>query len=75
MEQNTKQWIEHIADLISVLCDKYPYSTEFAELIKSDDQYFLDSCNFVGLHFELRELERTLRNVIRYSNMSKGVDE
>lgn len=74
MEQNKKKLVEQIANIISVLCDKYPYSTEFAHLCKSDDLYFVDSCNFVGLHYELRELERTLRNILRYSNMSKSVN-
>lgn len=75
MEQNTKQWIEQIADIISVLCDKYPYSKEFAKLCNSDDLYFVDSNNFVGLHYELQELELTLRNLLRYANMYKGVDK
>lgn len=75
MEQNKKQWVEQIANILNVLQSKFPYSDEFAKDIKTDDKYFLDYCNFVGLHYELHELERTLRNMVRYSDMSKGVDK
>lgn len=75
MEQNKRQWIEQVANILNVLRTKYPYSDEFAKEISSDDKYFLDSCNFVGLHYDLLELEGTLRNMIRFSDMSKGVDQ
>lgn len=73
MEQNKKQWLVQVANIINVLRTKYPYSEEFCMEISSDDKYYLDSCNFVGLHVELKELESTLRNMVRYFEMSEGV--
>lgn len=74
MEQNKRQWMLQTANIIHVLLHDNPISDEFSSLHQNDD-FFVDSCNFVELRFELQELECTLRNMIRFSDMSKGVDE
>lgn len=75
MEKNKKQWIEQIANILHVLIKKYLYSEYCASEIQTEDPFFNDSCNYVALVYELIELERTLRNMIRFSDMSKCVDE
>lgn len=75
MEKNKKQWMEQIANILHALIMKHPYSEYCASEIQTEDPFFIDSCNYVDLVYELIELERTLRNLIKYSDMSKGVDE
>lgn len=74
MEQNKRQWMLQTANIINVLLHDNPISDEFSSIHPNDD-FFVDSCNYVNLRYELRELEDTLRNMIRYSDMSKGVDK
>lgn len=75
MEKNKKQWIEQIANILHALIKKYPYSEYCASEIQIEDPFFNDSCNYVELVYQLWELERTLRSLIKFSDMSKGVDE
>ncbi len=68
MTKNEKAWLEMVANVVDQLVKKYHYSKACANL-KSDDAFFNDSCNYVGLSFELDQLVRTLRGLIRFSEL------
>ena len=59
------------ANLLRVIRVKYPYSEGMVAL-KPGDEFFDDSCSFVGLHHELTELENCMRNMARYYEMSES---
>lgn len=75
MEEHKKQWIEQVANILLVIREKYPYSKYCCSEVSTDDKFFDDSCNFVGLSHEIYELEQTLRRMLKYSDWSKGVDK
>lgn len=69
MSDETKKWLGQCANLLRTIREKYSISEEFAQCQPNED-FFDDSCNFVGLCHELDELEECLRNMVRNSEMS-----
>lgn len=68
MNKEKIQWREEMATLIEAMLEKDKPSDEFAHSTQKQP-FFEDSCRFVQLHFELKELVATLRNLNRYSEI------
>lgn len=68
MTESVKQWMMQCADILRAIRIKHPYS-EIVKSSKPGDDFFDDSCEFVGLHHELSELESCMRNIVRYYEM------
>lgn len=76
MNKEKIQWRNQMATLIEAMLEKYKPSDEFAYSTEKQP-FFEDSCKFVELHFQLKELVATFRNLNRYSEIisEKSVNE
>lgn len=68
MNKEKIQWREQMATLIEAMLEKNKPSDEFAHSTQKQP-FFEDSCKFVELYFQLKELVTTFRNMNRYSEM------
>lgn len=58
--------MKHQVAILDAIIKKYEPSDLFVHL-PTDHELFEDSCNFIGLRYELSELRNTLENMIRYN--------
>lgn len=56
-----------IATLLRGILEKFQYSQDCVECC-TESLFFNDSCNFIGLHHELRKLAETLENMVDFEN-------
>lgn len=68
MNKEKNQWREEMATLIEAMLEKNKPSEELIK-IKNDEPFFEDSCRFVGLYFQLKELVTTFRSLNHFSKM------
>lgn len=68
MTKGEKAWLEMVANVVDQLVTKFHYSKACVDA-KPGDAFFNDSCNYVGLTYELDQLVRTLRGIIRFSEL------
>lgn len=68
MNKEKIQWREEMATLIDAWLEKCEPSDDFIH-ISPDERFFDDSCSFVELTHQLRELVATFRNLNRYSEI------
>lgn len=68
MTQEKKAWFEKTANIIDQLKTKYHYSQACIN-VETNSVFFNDSCNYVDLIFELDQLVRTLRGMIKFSEL------
>ena len=59
-------YMQHQVAILDAILKKYEPS-DLCVHLKSDHEFFNDSCNFVGLRYELCQLKNTLENMIRYN--------
>lgn len=70
MTNEKKQWLNQTANILRTIREKYEFSEEFKHL-GTDAEFFDDSCKASGLVHEIFELEWTIRNMLKFSEMSQ----
>lgn len=72
MTKERKKLLLQMAAVIKAIVAKRKYS-EAALDVDPDNPLFGDSCNFVGLVRDLKDLAATLENIVKYSVMCENV--
>ena len=70
MNEKKILWRKQIAAILDDIMKKHPYSQECVDC-PTENQFFDDSCNFVGIHHELVELKALLLRLNRYEEICK----
>lgn len=68
MTQEKKAWLEKMANVIDQLETRYHYSSACVD-VSPGNVFFDDSVNYCDLCFELNDLVRTLRSMIKFSEL------
>lgn len=74
MTQETKEWLEKTANVIDEIVRRYPYSDALVHL-EPKEPLFDDSCHYVALVHELKDFARTLRGMIKFSELGEHKPE
>lgn len=72
MTNEKKKWLKQTAAVIKAIVEKRKYSKATLD-VAPEDALFQDSCNFVGLVWDLQDFATTLENMVKYSEMSENV--
>lgn len=72
MSNENKKWLKQTAAVINAIVERRKYS-KATLLISPDDAWFEDSCNFIGLVCDLQDFAATLKNMVKYAEMSENV--
>ena len=72
MNEKRILWRKQVAAVLEDIIKTHPYSQDFVDC-PIENEYFEDSCNFVGMHNELIELRKLLLRLNRYEEICKDV--
>lgn len=70
MTNEKKRWLKQTAAVILAIVEKRKYSQETIR-IAPGEPWFEESCNYVGLVSDLQEFAATLKNMIKFSELSE----
>ena len=74
MTQEKKAWLEKMANIIDQLQTEFHYTNASVDA-SPGDVFFDDACRYVDLVFELDQLARCMRNMVKYSEMGEHKPE
>lgn len=71
MTQEKKDWMIQVANIVRYFVEENMYDESISE-IDVDSPFWDTRCKFVSLVYELRQFQRTLENMVKYSEISKS---
>lgn len=72
MEDERKRMRLQVATIVKHLIDTYPISDELSNC-STENPFWVDKHNFIGLRYELTQLRETLLNINRYREICKDI--